>query len=223
MKTSWIINTWKLPWSWSLHCSEFLSKASRVLPVLSQDNYSNPLIFPLCHNPGKNKLLKFFPLCKVSAYFAMATNPDTLVLVICLLAFFIGPCLYISLYTIADIIDCITLYLSPNHQPPFELGPETLVGCPDGLCYLAIFGKNLYDKVIQQIGHFPSIYALSTVPHYYRRQSAKGTFKLIGDNLSHYKPKIDGDPPWEIVDKLTSQIWEEIRKAEHHPNDRVTG
>ena len=50
----------KLPWSRSLHCSEILSKASRVLPVLPQENYSNPLFFPLRHNPGKNKLLKFF-------------------------------------------------------------------------------------------------------------------------------------------------------------------
>ena len=66
-----------------------------------------------------------------------------------------------------------------------------------------MFRKNLYDKVIQQVGHFPSIYALSTVPHYYGRQSAKRTFKLIGDNLSHYETKIDGDPAWEIADKLT--------------------
>ena len=133
----------------------------------------------------------------------MAKNPDTLVLVIWLMAFFVGPCLYISLYTITCIIDHIIQYLSPNHQPPFKLGPETLVSCPDGLCYLAMFRKDCYDKVIQNIGYFPSIFALSTVPHYYRRQSAKGIFKLIGDNLAHYKSKIDGDPAWEIVDKLT--------------------
>ena len=96
------------------------------------------------------------------AYSTMATNPDTLVLIISLMAFFIGPCLFISLYTITYIIDFITLHLSPNHQPPFELGPETLVSCPDGLCYLAMFRKDLYDKVIQQVGRFPSIYALST-------------------------------------------------------------
>ena len=137
------------------------------------------------------------------AYSTMATNPDTLVLIICLMAFFIGPCLFISLYTIAYIIDSITLYLSPKSQPSFELGPETLVGCPDGLCYLAMFRKDLYDRVFQQVGHFPSIYALSTVPHYCRRQAAKGIFKLIGHNLSYYEPKIDGYPAWEIVDKLT--------------------
>ena len=121
-------------------------------------------------------------------------NPDTLVPVICLLAFFIGPCLYISLYTIAYIIDYITQYSSLNHQLPFKLGPETLVSCPDGLCYLAMFRKDLYDKVIQHIGHFPSIYALSTIPHNCRRQLAKGTFKLIGDNVAHYESKVDGDP-----------------------------
>ena len=138
-----------------------------------------------------------------SAYSAMATNPDSIVLVICLMAFFIRPCLYISLYTITYIIDYITQYSSFNHQPPFELGPETLVSCPDGLCYLAMFRKDCYDKVIQHIGHFPSIYALSTVPNYYRRQSAKVNFKLIGDNLAHYEPQLYGDPAWKIVEKLT--------------------
>jgi hypothetical protein len=133
----------------------------------------------------------------------MATNPDTLVLIICLMAFLIGPCLYISLYTIAFVINLIIQYSSPNHQPPFKLGPETVVSCPDGHFYLAIFRRDCYDRVIQHIGHFPSIYALSTVPIYYRRQSAKGIFKLIGDNLAYYKPQLYGDPAWEIVKKLT--------------------
>ena len=133
----------------------------------------------------------------------MATNPDTLVLIICLMAFLIGPCLYISLYTIAFVINLIIQYSSPNHQPPFKLGPETVVSCPDGHFYLAIFRRDCYDRVIQHIGHFPSIYALSTVPIYYRRQSAKGIFKLIGDNLAYYKPQLYGDPAWEIVEKLT--------------------
>jgi hypothetical protein len=44
---------------------------------------------------------------------------------------------------------------------------------------------------------------LSTVPICYRRQSAKGTFKLIGDNLAHYESHLYGDPAWEIVEKLT--------------------
>ena len=173
-----LFNTWKLPWSWSLHCSEILSKASRVLPVLPQENYSNPLFFHYATTLGKTNCWSFsISDMQYFAYSAMATNPDTLVLVICLMAFFIGPCLYLSLYTIPYIINYITQYSSPKHQPPFELGPETLVGCPNGLCYPAMFKQDLYDKVIQQVGHFPSIYALSTVPHYYRRQSAKGTFK----------------------------------------------
>ena len=137
----------------------------------------------------------------------MATNPDTLILVICLMDFFIGPCLYISLYTIAYIIDYIIQYLSPKRQPPFELGPETSVSCPDGLCYLAMFRKDCYDRVIQHIGHFPSIYALSTAPICYRRQSAKGIFKLIGDNLAHYEFQLYGDPTWEIVEKLPLSLY----------------
>ena len=66
-----------------------------------------------------------------------------------------------------------------------------------------MFRKDCYDKVIQHIGHFPSIYALSTVPNYYRKQLAKGNFKLIGDNLAHYESQLYGDPAWEIVEKLT--------------------
>ena len=127
----------------------------------------------------------------------MATNQDTLILIICMMAFPIGPCLFICLYTITFIINLVIQYSS------FKLGPETLVSCPDGLCYLAMFRRDCYNRVIQHIGHFPSIYALSTVPICYRKQSAKGTFKLIGDNLAHYESHLYGDPAWEIVEKLT--------------------
>ena len=144
-----LFNTWKLPWSWSLHCSETLSKASRVLLVLPQDNYSNPLIFHYATTLRKALIVEVFSISDMQyfAYSAMATNPDTLVLVICLMVFVIGPCLYISLYTIACIIDYIIQYLSPNHQPSFKLEPETLVGCPDGLCYLAMFRRDCYNRV----------------------------------------------------------------------------
>ena len=67
---------------------------------------------------GKTSTVEVFSISDMQyfAYSAMATNPDTLILVICLMAFFIGPCLYISLYTIAYIIDCITLYSSPTNR-----------------------------------------------------------------------------------------------------------
>ena len=66
-----------------------------------------------------------------------------------------------------------------------------------------MFKKDCYDRVIWHIGHFPSIYALSTVPTCYRKQLSKGTFKLIGDNVAHYESQLYGDPAWEIVEKLT--------------------
>ena len=74
--------------------------------------------------PWEKTIVKVFSISDMQyfAYSTMANSPDTLVLIICLMALFIGPCLFISLYTIAYIIDCITLNLSPNHQPPFELG-----------------------------------------------------------------------------------------------------
>ena len=57
-----LINTWKLPWSWSLHCSDTLSKASRVLPVLPQDNYSNPLIFHYATTLEKTSIVEVFSI-----------------------------------------------------------------------------------------------------------------------------------------------------------------
>ena len=136
----------------------------------------------------------------------MATNPDILILIICMMAFLIGPCLFSCLYSTAYVVNIILQYSFPDHQPPITLGPETLVGCPDGLCYLPLFRKDCHNWAVRQIGHFPSIYALSTVSTCYRRQMAKGTFKLIGDSLAHYEPHLYGDPAWEVVDKLTISL-----------------
>ena len=57
-----LFNTWKLPWSWSLHCSEIFSKASRVLPVLTQDNYLNPLNFHYATTLGKTSIVEVFSI-----------------------------------------------------------------------------------------------------------------------------------------------------------------
>ena len=72
-----LLNTWNLPWSWSLHCSETLSKASKVLPVLPQDNYSIPLFFHYATTLEK-QIVEVFSISNMqfSAYSAMATNPD---------------------------------------------------------------------------------------------------------------------------------------------------
>ena len=56
-----LLNTWKLPRSWSLHCSEVLSKVSRVSPILPQDNYSNPIFFHYTTTLGKTSTTEVFP------------------------------------------------------------------------------------------------------------------------------------------------------------------
>ena len=136
-----------------------------------------PLNFHYATTLGKTSTVEVFPflICNSLHKPAMATNPDTLVLIICMMAFLIGPCLFICLYSTTYVIDIILQYSFPDHQPPFKLGPETLVGCPDGLCYLPLFRRDCHDWVVRQIGHFPSIYALSTVSTCYKRQMAKGT------------------------------------------------
>ena len=134
---------------------------------------------------------------------AMSISPDTLVLIICMMAFLIGPCLFICLYSTAYVIDVIVQYFFPEDQPPVELGPDTRVGCPDGLCYLHMFMSRYHDLITRRLGHFPSILALSTVSKSYRRNHARGKLELIGDGLAHYEPNLSGDLVWEIVEKLT--------------------
>ena len=155
------------------------------------------------------KLLKFFNYnLQLPTPTTMASSPDHLVLLLYMMALLLGPCLFIVLYSITYTITAVLQYIvsdnsSTNNSPIIELGPGTLVSCPDGLCYLSLFQKALHNRIINNIEHFPSIYALSTIPATYRKRAAKGTFELIGDNVAHYEPDLHGESAWEIVDKLT--------------------
>ena len=111
--------------------------------------------------------------------------------------------LFICLYSTAYVIDIIVQYFFPEDQPPVELGPDTHVGCPDGLCYLHMFMSRYHDLITRRLGHFPSTLALSTFSKLYRRNLARGKLELIGDGLAHYEPDVSGDLVWEIVEKLT--------------------
>ena len=101
----------------------------------------------------KHQPLKFLPflISNLLHKSAMTINPDNLICIICIMAFIFGPCLFIILYTTAYKINITLQYFFPEHQPPIELGPETLVGCPDGLCYLPLFIKGCHSRVINQI------------------------------------------------------------------------
>ena len=119
------------------------------------------------------------------------------------MAFLIGPCFFTCLYSTCCIIGVLLQYFVPENLSSTELGPETLVGCPDGLCYLHMFTKNSHSQIINKTGHFPSIYILSTISMSYRKKTAKGNFKLIGDSLAHFDPYLFGESAWDMVDKLT--------------------
>ena len=163
-----------------------------------------PLIFNYATTLGKTSTVEVFsiPDMQFFASSAMSISPDTLVLIICMMAFLIGPCLFICLYSTAYVIDMIIQYFFPEDQPPIELGPDTCVGCPDGLCYLHMFMSRYHDLITRRLGHFPSIFALSTVSKSYRRNHARGKLELIGDGLANYEPDVSGDLVWEIVEKL---------------------
>ena len=99
----------------------------------------------------------------------MTINPDILVLIICIMAFLIGSCLFICLYSICYIIGSLLQYFFPDDLPLTKLGPDTHVGCPDRLCYLHMFMSKYHDLITRKLGHFPFILALSTVSKLYQR------------------------------------------------------
>ena len=136
----------------------------------------------------------------------MTINPDTFILIICIMAFIFGPCLFILLYATSYIINVILQYFFPEDLPPAELGPDTLFSCPNGLCYLHMFSKTYHSQIINKIGSIPSIYIISAISTTYRKRGAKGNFQLIGDNLAHFEPTIFGESAWDVVDKLTLSL-----------------
>jgi hypothetical protein len=130
------------------------------------------------------------------------TNPQMFVVLVLIAACLGGPAIYLILYIIASTICWVS---STNQPSPNELQPDTRVGCPDGLCYLQLFKKRYHSRIIENIGHFPSIMALSAVAKSYRR-NAKGTLTLIGDGLAHYEPVVSGGLAWDIVGDVMTRF-----------------
>jgi hypothetical protein len=130
------------------------------------------------------------------------TDPQTFIVLVLIAACLGGPAIYLILYIIISLI----LWISPiNESSPSELQPETRVGCPDGLCYLPLFKTRYHLRITEQIGHFPSILALSAVPTSYRRK-AKGTLTIIRDGLAHYEPAVSGGLAWDIVGEVMTRF-----------------
>jgi hypothetical protein len=130
-------------------------------------------------------------------------NPDTLVLIIFIMALLIGPCLFVFLYSTTYVIVLLLQQFYPDDLPLVELGPETLIGCPDGLCYLHMSTKTYHSCIVNKIGHFPSILAISTISTSYRKKTAKRKFELISDNLAHFDPiSLENLFGMYVVDKL---------------------
>ena len=86
-----------------------------------------------------------------------------------------------------------------------ELQLDTRIGCPDGLCYLPMFSCTIHLWLINELGHFPTILALTTFPHLYWLK-AKGVLNIIGDGVAHFEPDKNGGLVWEIMDNMMSRF-----------------
>jgi len=67
-----------------------------------------------------------------------------------------------------------------------RLCPDTRVGCSNGLCYLPMFLTKYHHHIMPELGHFPTIIALSNVSSSYRRK-IKGKLVLIEDGVAHFE------------------------------------
>lgn len=86
-----------------------------------------------------------------------------------------------------------------------KLQLNTRIGCPDGLCYLPMFSRNIHLRLINQLGHFPTILSLTAFPRSYRLK-AKGMLNIIGDGVAHFEQDKNGGLVWEIMDNMMSRF-----------------
>src|ERR1700683_271337 len=68
-----------------------------------------------------------------------------------------------------------------------------------------MFKKTRHTSIIKQLGHFPTILALTTIPAIYRKK-VKGKLELIGDSLAHFEPDTSEGLVWEAVEDMVSQF-----------------
>ena len=120
------------------------------------------------------------------------SDPGAFFLIILTAAAVFGPFIFHILYGIVHITS------PPSTTNDVELRPDTRVGCSDGLCYLRLFKRQYHTQLTQQLGHFPSIFAISAIKKSYRTR-ARGGLEIIGDGMAHYEPDYRGGLVWGIV------------------------
>jgi hypothetical protein len=68
-----------------------------------------------------------------------------------------------------------------------------------------MFLTRRHDRVTNQLGHFPTILALSAIAKSYRRK-IRGRLDLIGDGLAHFEPDPHGFLVWEVLDNMMTRF-----------------
>ena len=122
----------------------------------------------------------FFPFTTMQlfAQTAMTIIPDTVVPILVMVAFLFGPCIFICLYSTLYIIGSLLQYSTSDNLSLAELHPDTHVVCFNGLCYLHMFCAVHHLHLITELGHFPTILALTSIPKLYQRK-IKGKLELF--------------------------------------------
>lgn len=120
------------------------------------------------------------------------SDPGAFFVIILAAAALFGPFVFGFFYAIAYITSLSSI------TNDVELRPDTRVGCSDGLCYLRLFKRQYHIRLTEQLGHFPSIFAISVINKSYRTR-ARGELEIIGDGMAHFEPDHRGGLVWDIV------------------------
>src|ERR1700737_4455280 len=68
-----------------------------------------------------------------------------------------------------------------------------------------MFITTYHNRITRQLGHFPSLFAITTIAKTYRKP-ARGNLTLIGDGLAHFEYDSDGFLIWDQIDNLMLQF-----------------
>ena len=134
----------------------------------------------------------------------MESDPGAFVIVILISCALFGPCLLAILYLLSYTISFWPASPASESQSN-ELQLDTRVGCPNGLCYLQMFQTRYCDRILAELGHFPTIIALASIAKSYRRK-VKGTLTFIEDGVAHFEKDKNERLAWEVVDQVVGRL-----------------